>query len=242
MFMNDTKHISEVCKKLHTTSRTIRYYEQLGLIRTSRETPTAPRRLDSENTEKLRKILFLRQIGLTLDEISEIVRSGTDAAEVLRSKEKEIFAEIAALKQRIRLLERVTKAAETGGDIYALEMEQSVSAEDQVRMKIAAHCLQCMREQRFSDILPFIAERLKPVCTAELLAETWRMFIEKSGAVRETCRQIVEGNMVVTLVSFEKIGGKFTTSFEGEYVTGFALEYWNEKEYPYVSSDCTGQD
>ena len=122
--MNDTKHISEVCKLLHTTSRTIRYYEQLGLIRTSRETPTAPRRLDSENMEKLRKILFLRQIGLTLDEISEIVRSGADAAEVLRSKEKEIFAEIAALKQRIRLLERVTKAAETGGDIYALEMEQ----------------------------------------------------------------------------------------------------------------------
>ena len=240
--MNDTKHISEVCKLLHTTSRTIRYYEQLGLIRTSRETPTAPRRLDSENTEKLRKILFLRQIGLTLDEISEIVRSGTDAAEVLRSKEMEIFAEIAALKQRIRLLERVTKAAETGGDIYALEMEHSVSAEDQVRMKIAAQCLQCMREQRFSDILPFIAGRLKPVCTAELLAETWRMFIEKSGAVRETCRQIVEGNMVVTLVSFEKIGGKFTTAFEGEYVTGFVLEYWNKKEYPYVSSDCTGQD
>ncbi len=72
--MQETKHISEVCKLLGTTSRTIRYYEQLGLIHSTRETPSAPRRLDADNIEQLRRILFLRKIGLSLDEITTVCR------------------------------------------------------------------------------------------------------------------------------------------------------------------------
>ena len=37
MQMGELKCINEVCKMLDMTSRTIRYYEQLGLIKTVRE-------------------------------------------------------------------------------------------------------------------------------------------------------------------------------------------------------------
>ena len=70
MHMQEFITINEVCKMLGTTSRTIRYYEQCGLLRTTRTVKSAPRRLDSESIERLRKILFLRKLGLSLDEIA----------------------------------------------------------------------------------------------------------------------------------------------------------------------------
>ena len=59
MYMKGLKNITEVCRELDLTSRTIRYYEQCGLIHTVRESAAAPRKLDSENIERLKKIRFL---------------------------------------------------------------------------------------------------------------------------------------------------------------------------------------
>ena len=56
---------------LDMTPRTIRYYEERGLVKTVRESKTAQRRLDKDNIERLRNIRFLRMIGLSLDEISD---------------------------------------------------------------------------------------------------------------------------------------------------------------------------
>ena len=75
MNMYDMKSITAVCRLLGITSRTIRYYEQLGLIKTVRKSNTAPRQLDMETIERLRKICFLRKLGMGLDEIAEVINS-----------------------------------------------------------------------------------------------------------------------------------------------------------------------
>ncbi|MCR5306293.1 MAG: MerR family transcriptional regulator [Oscillospiraceae bacterium] len=232
--MNETRHISEVCRKLGTTSRTIRYYEQLSLLRTVRESRSAPRRLDAENIEKLRKILFLRKIGLSLEEITEIVRDGTDAAELLRTKANVIYAEITVLRQRIRLLEKVTKAAENGDDIYSVELAQDFSAEDAVRARLAMKCIQCMLERRFADMLPLLDARIRHIFTPETVSMAWERFCRDSGAFRETGKQSAEGNVITTLLHFEKISGVVKIAFEEERIAGIILEYWNGKEQPYV--------
>ncbi len=87
--MNEIKTITEVCKILNMTSRTIRYYEQCGLIQTIRSSKTTPRQLDSENIKRLRKIQFLRKLGLSLDEISSIINSDAKTAEMIYCKNQE---------------------------------------------------------------------------------------------------------------------------------------------------------
>ena len=88
--MEELKTINEVCKLLDMTSRTIRYYEQCGLIKTVRESKTAPRRLDQINIERLWRIRFLRKLGLALDEISNVIDSDQKAAELIHSKTAEV--------------------------------------------------------------------------------------------------------------------------------------------------------
>ena len=219
MNMNEAKHISEVCKELGTTSRTIRYYEQLGLIRTIRDGKNAPRRLDAKNTEQLRKILFLRKIGLSLDEILEIVRDGL---------------EIVALHSRIRLLEKVTKAAENGDDIYAVELEASPQPEDAARCRIAAQCTRLVVEQRFSEIPAFLAPKLRQFMAPEFISMSWNEFIKPCGAFRKTGGQTVEGNFVKNHLIFEKMDALVIIGFCDEGIKGIVFQYLKEKENPHV--------
>ena len=232
--MNDEKHISAVCKELDTTSRTIRYYEQLGLLRTVRSSRTAPRRLDRENTERLRKILFLRKLGLSLDEILEIFRDDLDVAELLRNKSTDLKAEIAALRSRIRLLEKVTKAAENGDDIYAVQPEAGIAAEDVEHCRIAAQCTALLLEQRFTEIQPFVIEKIRQYFLPDLISISWKDFIKPCGAFKGTGSQTVEGNMVKNLLHFEKTGAVVTFSFCDEGINGILIEYMKEKEHSHV--------
>ncbi len=70
---NELMRIGELAAKLGLNPRTIRYYEKLGLIPASERTPSGYRIYDTTDRERLRFILKAKAIGLTLEEIGEIL-------------------------------------------------------------------------------------------------------------------------------------------------------------------------
>jgi len=78
--------IGEVAKLLGTTTRTLRYYEELGLVRSSRHSLKAQRRYGSKEIERLRRIRELQTLlGLELHEIGEQLEA-SDRLEALRAE------------------------------------------------------------------------------------------------------------------------------------------------------------
>jgi DNA-binding transcriptional MerR regulator len=79
--------IGEVAERTGTTPRTIRYYEELGLLAPSSErSPGAHRVYDESDVERLEEVLRLRRVlGLSLDELKEL--SAEEAARVARKRE-----------------------------------------------------------------------------------------------------------------------------------------------------------
>jgi DNA-binding transcriptional MerR regulator len=79
--------IGEVAERTGTTPRTIRYYEELGLLAPSSDRePGAHRVYDESDVERLREVLRLRRVlGLSLDELKEL--SAQEAARVARKRE-----------------------------------------------------------------------------------------------------------------------------------------------------------
>ena len=65
--------IGEVAERLGLTVRTIRYYEEEGLIKIGR-TSSRQRWYTEEDILYLRRILELKALGFTLDEIKGIIR------------------------------------------------------------------------------------------------------------------------------------------------------------------------
>ena len=68
--------IREVCDELGVTHRTLRFYEAQGLIAPKRE----PRRrfYYTTDVERLRVIIRLKSVGLSLREIREVLQSPAD--------------------------------------------------------------------------------------------------------------------------------------------------------------------
>ena len=95
--------IGELAELTGTTPRTIRYYEEIGLLPAPEEREQGKRRLYAESdVERLQELIRLRDLlNLSLDELSQLV-----AAEAARAELRREFAEAEDPGERRRLLDQ----------------------------------------------------------------------------------------------------------------------------------------
>ncbi len=113
--------IGDIAKKLSISQRTIRYYEELGLIKPSR-TNGGFRIYEEDQVERLRMILLLKELGMSLEEIVQLTQAWhrgvpSDVAPALRdmllSHLKGFRRMIAKYEKGIAELEAVLKLLKT---------------------------------------------------------------------------------------------------------------------------------
>lgn len=85
--MTGALRIGELARLAGTTPRTIRYYEEIGLLRGGEERPAGSHRLyDRADVERLRDVLRLKDLlGVSLEELREVV-AAEDARAALRDE------------------------------------------------------------------------------------------------------------------------------------------------------------
>ncbi|HEX6457507.1 MAG TPA: MerR family transcriptional regulator [Thermoleophilaceae bacterium] len=95
--------IGELAELTGTTPRTIRYYEEIGLLPASEEREQGKRRLyDDADVERLKELIRLRDLlNLSLDELSQLV-----AAEAARAELRREFHETDDVDHRRALLDQ----------------------------------------------------------------------------------------------------------------------------------------
>ena len=78
--------IGEVAELTGTTARTIRYYEEIGLLGAAGDREQGKHRSYTEgDVERIREIVRLRDLlGLSLEQLSQLVRAETARAEIRR--------------------------------------------------------------------------------------------------------------------------------------------------------------
>jgi MerR family transcriptional regulator, repressor of the yfmOP operon len=79
--------IGEVARLVGVTTRTIRYYEELGLLGTASDRAKGAHRIyDEADVNRLRELIRLRDLlGLSLEELTEVAEA-EDARGMLRSR------------------------------------------------------------------------------------------------------------------------------------------------------------
>jgi len=111
--------ISQVSRQYGISTRTLRYYEQIGLIQPVKKEDFAYRTYDAHTIVRLQQIIVLRKLRIPLKQISDILKGEDTAAAINAFNQNlaEIDDEIAALstiKDVIQtLLERLRLKTET---------------------------------------------------------------------------------------------------------------------------------
>ena len=93
------KTVKEISELTGISIRALRYYDEIGLLVPTERTNAGYRLYDDKALEKLRAILFLRELDIPLDTMKEVVNAkNCDYGEVLKNYRKNIVQKISRLQ------------------------------------------------------------------------------------------------------------------------------------------------
>ncbi|HEY9602958.1 MAG TPA: MerR family transcriptional regulator [Allocoleopsis sp.] len=107
--VTERMRIGELAQKAGVTPRTIRYYENLGLLKPSEREGKGFRYYTEAQLAKLHKIDALQSLGLTLEEIGGIIDLFFEEPTMLRGKQKLLEILQAHLQEADEKLEALTQ-------------------------------------------------------------------------------------------------------------------------------------
>lgn len=136
--------IGALAAKFNLNPKTIRYYEEIGLIDTPERSPSGYRLYTQSDCERINFILKAKTIGLALKEIDEIIKLRQEGCQPCKHVDSLLDSKIAALdalsralaefrQELVALRERAAENAETEGRICGIIEQQELSG-DQKRI------------------------------------------------------------------------------------------------------------
>lgn len=108
--------IQDVARVTGTTSRTLRHYDDIGLLAPARIGSNGYRHYDQESMIRLQRILLLRELGLSLPVIADVLSQHTDTGAALRSHVEWLREDQARIDRQIASIQRTLSSMDDGKD------------------------------------------------------------------------------------------------------------------------------
>jgi DNA-binding transcriptional MerR regulator len=160
-------NIKDTKNKYNISVRTIRYYEEIGIIKSTRNSSNI-RDFDGKELKKLELILILRELNIKLKDIKEIVCSNSNIslADTLKDEISRLDADIRKLKNKRRL---ISSLLDTYGSSDITKHNIKEFMKHQLYVSSANERLSKMLIKRDNIVLE-IGEGLVPTATKEELS------------------------------------------------------------------------
>src|SRR5688572_29829188 len=101
--------VGEVARRTGITARTLHHYDEIGLLQPSEQTEAGHRLYTEDDIAVLQKIVSLRQLGFSLDQIGKVLREpDRTLPQVLDLHLAEVRKHVAQAQSLCRTLESMT--------------------------------------------------------------------------------------------------------------------------------------
>ncbi len=114
--------IQQAARVSGVTARTLRYYDEIGLLRPARVGSNGYRYYEREQLLRLQQILLLRELGLDLTTIGEVVDAQHDPIDALRRHHRRLLDERGRLDRLAATVAATIKHLEEGTNMPAEHM------------------------------------------------------------------------------------------------------------------------
>ncbi len=104
----DKYSIGEISKETNVTTRTLRYYEEIGLLQPSYVADSGYRYYSKDDVITLQQITTFKQLGFKLSEIKEVLKEEKGISEEERWKNA-IQNEIQTIQREVKRLQGLEK-------------------------------------------------------------------------------------------------------------------------------------
>ncbi|MGH3913491.1 MAG: MerR family transcriptional regulator, partial [Pseudonocardiaceae bacterium] len=166
-----TWKVGQLARLTGLTVRTLHHYDSLGLLRPSARTPSGHRLYDEDDVRRLYRIVAMRELGLPLETIGQLLTGEPDLLELLWDHLDHIDVQLAAIRAlRVRLTAMLAAVQAAGPPTATdlLELIEEVMKMDETMMRY-------FTEEQLAT-LTRRHEQAGPEATANVLAE-WPQLI-----------------------------------------------------------------
>ena len=120
--------IGQVASQFNVSARTLRYYEQIGLIAPAKNDDNAYRMYNEDAIVRMRQIIILRKLRIPLKQIADILKSGEakTAIEAFERNLADIDSEITALSTIREIIAQFIKRLNKGSGRLALLEDENL--------------------------------------------------------------------------------------------------------------------
>lgn len=228
--------INKVCKRYGITSRTLRFYEEKGLLKSQKSLDSGRRQYTEADLQTLQSILTLRALGLPIKEIHKYLKDGKPLEEILRFREKELEAAIHGKYEEIRLLQKSLAALEEGKDLNeafdanmtAKHMTSLLDAHKLDYNKTAKACASHILQNDYDKLSSFFSPKMLAYLPKDVFTSAREDLLLGTGDFQcygKTFEDPSHKNILYQVLHFEKINIQIKFVFLGEHIYGLWFEY-----------------
>lgn len=229
MYQKPLYDITEVCRMLGTTSRTLRFYEEKGIIQSTTIGTSSRRQYTEDQLSLVKNVLVLRTLGLSVKAIAELQNSGTDLKDAVLSKRAEIYASIESRVREINLLNEALSALESGKNIFSENWQHSFDPNAEEN-EIARLCTDAILNGDDNILYEHLSPRLTQYMPKDVYRVVRKDTLEPLGdfvSIDKTVADDRLSNKLYCFVRYSKLGLKVTYIFHGEKIDGLWLGYYD---------------
>lgn len=239
----DYADISKICERFNVTSRTLRFYEEEGLIESTRILNSSRRKYTEEQIFRIQEILTLRAIGISVAEIKEYLSGNVSLKEAVYLRRAEIVAAVESKMREIRMLNETLMALDNGEELLptkiaakkdgAVERVENISKDRCTgeRVEIARKCAEYMVAEKFEQVYPYFSGTLTEYMPVDSFKAMWRDSITGVGEFVALGKTIVSDEadyIIFQDIVFRKVTMRLKYVFHDNTIHGLWQSYTEE--------------
>jgi len=218
--------ISEICSLFDITPRTLRFYEQKGIIESIRTDLTKRRYYTPDQAEHIKRILILRKLGLSVKAIGELIAENTDLRSALLLRRAQIGAVIESRLREAAFLNQALVMLSENKNIFTDKPVTEFSDELQ---KISEKCTLAIisgdREALYTHLSDTMKEYMPPSAFEKIRQDTLEPLGNFVSIEKSEFDTRYEGT-VYFYIRYEKLGLKIRYVFIGSEIHGLWMGYY----------------
>lgn len=224
--------IAEVCSLFGISSRTLRFYEEKGIVESGRMGCSKRRKYNQAQLSRIQTVMVLRTLGLSVKTIQDYLAGRTDLREIIHLRRAEISALICTKQREIRILTDALAAMEDGENIFTPEKASQREC-SLARRQMARSLSESVLDGRLPDLYANFSRKMKDYMPMEVFQKVWRDALIGLGEfIRfgKTEPDADNENMIYQYMVFEKMTIRLAFVFHGERIHGLWVQYCGKEQ------------
>jgi len=225
-----TFDIATVCSEFGITSRTLRYYEEIELIESVKSNNSKRRRYTKEQIERIRYIVSLRSIGLSIKAIKECLNGNSSIKEAVNLHRAQIEVSINDKLKEIHMLKMVLDSLDEGQEL-GLVKEKNDKVSEGNELELTKECSIYIVTKQLDYLYRYFCQRMKDYMPQEVFAKIWEDTITGLGeylGLGDTTKDVITNDtydIYYQVLNFEKMKIQLKFVYSDQIIVGLWMDY-----------------